>query len=518
MPTLVSRNNGALEAERAPPPRKKWDDERFDPGELGAAPADPPPPVPPLRAPPPRPGGGGDRGGAQEETARDTAESDDEMTKWAAALGVVLAAEAPVARAGDDNGGDALRQEKPASPQQEQVAAPAPLVDNEVVPAAIESQVIAALVVTEARPLRKLRATVNRSAAIEPSAAARSILPQTSTAVARAPTPPSVPLTTNIPASALASAPPASAEAHRDGETKAASPSGPPSVLITNTPASAEAHRDETQAEQLPLITNTPPSAPASAPSASAEAHRDETEAEQLRAQLKQATRTQLARDERLNASLARSALQVAELLRTKEREMVRLRSEAAQLRSERDTEAARAVAEATALREELAAAQRGGGTGVQQQRAVAPGAGDSPRATLRLDRQREIDAVESAASARRERALAAERAAHVTRLADVARRRGALVIPSRGGDRAGVALRLLELALLQRCAAERAQLRVAHEEKLMRAEVQVGALVREHESQLEAWYEENVALALSSVSPSPLSLLQGETRSGGDK
>ena len=199
---------------------------------------------------------------------------------------------------------------------------------------------------------------------------------------------------------------------------------------------------------------------------------------------------------------------------------MVRLRSEAAQLRSERDTEAARAVAEATALREELAAAQRGAvrGTGAQQQRTVAPGAGDSPRATLRLDRQREIDAVESAASARRERALAAERAAHVTRLADVARRRGALVIPSRGGDRAGVALRLLELALLQRCAAERAQLRVAHEEKLMRAEVQVGALVREHESQLEAWYEENIALALSSVSPSPLSLLQGETRSGGDK
>ena len=142
------------------------------------------------------------RGGAQEETARDTAESDDEMTKWAAALGVVLAAEAPVARAGDDNGGDALRREKPASPQQEQVAAPAPLVDNEVVPAAIASQVIAALVVTEARPLRKLRATGNRSAAVEPSAAARSILPQTSTAVARAPTPPSVPLTTNIPASA----------------------------------------------------------------------------------------------------------------------------------------------------------------------------------------------------------------------------------------------------------------------------------------------------------------------------
>jgi hypothetical protein len=49
---------------------------------------------------------------------------------------------------------------------------------------------------------------------------------------------------------------------------------------------------------------------------------------------------------------------------------------------------------------------------------------------------------------------------------------------------------------LLQRCASERAQLRVAHEEQLLRLEARVNALVRAHEARLKAWYAENVALA----------------------
>ena len=539
MPTLVSCENASPAAARAPAPRRRWEDDSFDPG---AAPTKLPPPLPPLRAPPSRPGGGAQEAAVGRPPPRDAAGSDGEMATWALALGVVLAAEAPAPRpitdrsrattlpALDEDPGEALCDEEPPPPQQEpapkvppeaDVAASARVAEVEVWAAEIEppppQQEPAPKVPPDAEvaaPARVAEVEV-RSAEIEPPplrhepSTAESVLNDVDVGLrwevrgaaiksdgVAAPT-----VTEEKVKAHLLVAPtpaeekvekkhnhqlraPVTGQAAADIDVRSPTRGAPAGTVALVVPLPAEPGAAQRVRQRMAAETRR--STPSSAPLAREEVHATETE--RLRARLKHATRVRVARDERLNASLARSALQVAELLRTKERDMARLRSEAAQLRAERAADAARADAEATALREELAEAQRGA--------ARATGAAAPQRATLHHDRRREIDAVESAARARHERAVAAERAAHTIRLDDVARRRRAVGASRRGVDGAGVALRLLELALLQRCASERAQLRVAHEEQLLRLEARVNALVRAHEARLKAWYAENVALA----------------------
>ena len=177
----------------------------------------------------------------------------------------------------------------------------------------------------------------------------------------------------------------------------------------------------------------------------------------ELRAELERVKGVQLMREAQVSEALARSAVQVAALLRTKEREV-------------------------SSLREKLNAQV------VVAEAPPPPPSPPPPRAALRRDRELELAAMERAAMARQERALAAERSHHARRLADVRRTARA------PAGRFTAQLRRRQLALEQRCASDRAQLEAQHARQISRAAMRVEDQVARHDESLRSWFNANVA------------------------